>query len=239
MSKDSSATSGSQRLRYGIEAPYVPAAMGAGVALFAVLGVFNRWLLVASAVFLAQAAIFLYTTTTGKLRVWESLLDELALRGDETLLDLGCGRGAVLVAATRRLPNGIGHGIDLWHNVDQSGNNQATTMVNARAAGVADRVQLHTGDMRELPFPNESMDVVTSALAIHNISDAAGRKQAVAEAWRVLKPGGRLVLVDYRHTGEYRRILTELGAGSLTSRGLGFRYWYGGPWAATSPVVRM
>jgi len=53
---------------------------------------------------LAVAAGYFYSTGPGKLSVWKELLDELDLRGDEHVLDIGCGRGAVLISAARRLP---------------------------------------------------------------------------------------------------------------------------------------
>ena len=48
----------------------------------------------------------LYSTRPGKFEVWAELLDELDLRGDEHILDIGCGRGAVLLLAAERLPGG-------------------------------------------------------------------------------------------------------------------------------------
>ena len=60
-------------------------------------------------------------------------------------------------------------------------------MRNAALEGVSDRIDIETGDMRALPFPDGTFDVVVSSLAIHNISSNAARAQAVAEAWRVLK----------------------------------------------------
>src|SRR5205814_2168916 len=132
------------------------------------------------------------------------LLDRLGLRGDERILDLGCGRGAVLLMAAQHLTTGRAVGVDLWRTVDQSGNSAEATQRNAIAEGVADRVDLHTGDMTALPFENNSFDVIVSSLAIHNISSRAGRDKAISEAVRVLRPGGRLLIVDVRGTGQYQ-----------------------------------
>lgn len=105
-------------LPYGIDAPYAPAGLIAAGVTLATVGVRRpRWRLPAG-VLLASAALYLHTTLHGKFRVWERELDQLALRGDEHLLDLGCGRGAVLIAAARRLPAGRAVGIDLWHGQD-------------------------------------------------------------------------------------------------------------------------
>jgi SAM-dependent methyltransferase len=179
----------------------------------------------AGAFLLANAGVYLHTTLRGKLRSWERELDRAGLRGDEQLLDLGCGRGAVLIAAARRLPAGHAVGADLWTG-DQSGNRPEATLANAAAAGVADRVEVHTADITALPFPDDSFDVVTSAMAIHNIASPAGRYRALDEAMRVLRPGGQLLIADPWPMA--RMYAAHLGQGRL--RGLGPGYWYGGPW---------
>ena len=179
----------------------------------------------AGTVLLACTGVYLHTTLRGKLRIWERELDQAGLKGDEQLLDLGCGRGAVLIAAARRLPSGRATGADRW-TVDQSGNGPEATLANAAAAGVAGRVEVRTADMTALPFPDASFDVVTSAMAIHNIPSAEGRYRAVDEAMRVLRPGGRLLVADPWWMA--RSYAAHLGRGTL--RPLGPGYWYGGPW---------
>jgi len=226
-------------LRYGIEAPYVPIGLGAAGVVCLVLGFFAPWLFILAAVFLIQVVFYLHTTIRGKLTVWENLLDRLNLRGSERALDLGCGRGAVLLALARRLPAGQAVGVDLWRSKDQTGNTADVTRANAAAEGVADRVELHTADMTSLPFPDASFDVVASALAIHNIPSAQGRTAAVTEALRVLRPGGQLILVDFRHSGDYAGVLRKLGARDVEIRKLGPRYWYGSPFTAASAVVAL
>ena len=221
------------RPRYGVDAAPLPAV--AGTAGAACLIAAARWrtgriaTATAGAVLLANAGIFLHTTLRGKLRVWERELDRAGLAGDEHLLDMGCGRGAVLIEAAKHLPAGRAVGVDLWSK-DQSGNHPDATLANAAGAGVVDRVDVHTADMTALPFPDASFDVVTSALAIHNIDSLAGRCQALDEALRVLRPGGQMFIAD--PTPMTKKYAAHLGHGTI--RNLGPRYWYGGPWLSVS-----
>ena len=147
-----------------------------------------------------------------KRRVCRALLDARAWRGDEAVLDVGCGRGLVAVAAARRVPRGRVTGVDIWQEVDLGGNSPEAIRANAEAAGVADRLSVDTGDARSLPYPDASFDVVASMTAIHNIPDAEGRRAAIAEAWRVTRPGGQLLIFDIRHARRYAAQLRALGA---------------------------
>jgi arsenite methyltransferase len=175
-----------------------------------------------------SAASFLYSTGPGKRAIWAQLLDELGLRGDEHFLDVGCGRGAVLMLAARRLPAGRAVGADIWRRRDQSGNSRAAAERNAVAEGVRDRVELVDADARDLPFGSGSFDVVVSSLAISNIREAGGRVQALREAVRVLRPGGRLRIVD-DGADDYAAVLRDVGCTDLVVRQLDWRTWYGLP----------
>ena len=186
---------------------------------------------------LAILGLYLHTTLRGKFRVWAELLNKLGLQGDERILDLGCGRGAVLLLAAQHLTTGRGVGVDLWRSADQSGNSAEATRRNAIAEGVADRVELHTADMTALPFEDNSFDVVVSSLAIHNIRGHAGREKAIHEAVRVLRPGGRLMIADIRGTRRHEARLARIGMSDVTRRRLGWRFWWGGPWAPTCLVI--
>ena len=169
--------------------------------------------------------------------VWADLLDQLGLRGDERILDLGCGRGAVLLLAAQHLTTGRAVGVDLWRSGDQSGNAADATRRNAIAEGVADRVELHTADMTALPLEDDSFDVVVSSLAMHNIRGRAGREKALEEAVRVLRPGGRLMIADIWATRQYRTHLAKIGMNDIARRSLGWRFWWSGPWAPTRLVT--
>lgn len=223
--------------KYGIDAPYAPALMIAGAILCLVLIVFAHvhQLWISVVILLLLAGFYLHTTLRGKFMVWRELLAALPWRGDERILDLGCGRGAVLMIAAQQVPQGRAVGVDIWSTKDQSGNAMAVTEQNALDEGVAERVELHTADMRKLPFASDSFDVIVSNVAIHNISAKEGRQLAIDEAWRVLRPGGRLLIADISKSGEYQQRLAELGAGA-TRRNLGWRMWWGAPWMATQLI---
>jgi SAM-dependent methyltransferase len=189
-----------------------------------------------AAAMIAMMEWYIYATRSGKFVVWDRVLDGLRLRGDETVLDLGCGRGAVLLAAAKRLPEGRAIGVDLWR-ADQTENSQEATWANAALENVSDRVEVRTADMAALPLADESVDVIVSNLAIHNIPTRAGRRRALEEAVRVLRPGGRLAIADLWETRQHAANLREIGWRNRTRRNLGWRMWYGGPWFSTRLVT--
>ena len=224
---------------YGIDAPYAPAFMTAMTVIVFVMAIISgHWQTFVPVTFmLAVLGFYLHSTLRGKFVVWANLLDQLHLRGDERILDMGCGRGAVLLMAAQHLTTGRAVGVDLWRSADQSGNSAEATRRNAIAEGVADRVELHTGDMTALPFEDNSFDLIVSSLAIHNISGSAGREKAIDEAVRVLRPGGRLLIADIRGTRQHQAQLAKIGMSDVTRRRLGWQFWWGGPWAATRLVT--
>ena len=210
---------------YGLDAPGVvrhlaligTALLGAAIVLqvYPVFGAtsaqWSQTLLWPGASFAAAAALMVASSRYGKLRARDRLLNRLELRGTETVLDVGCGHGLMLIGAAQRLPRGRAIGIDLWSQTDQKSNSANATLANARAEGVADRVTVRDGDMRALPFDSASVDVVVTGLAIHNVPTAAERAQSIREIARVVRPGGRVALLDIAHVGAYAHELRLAG----------------------------
>jgi SAM-dependent methyltransferase len=146
-----------------------------------------------------------------KLAARDRLIARAAPRAGERVLDVGCGRGLLLIAAAKRVSAGDAVGIDLWRTVDQSGNDPSVTRANAAAEGVADKIALETGDFTAMPFGDGTFDVAVSSWAIHNVPTAAGREQALREVVRVLKPGGRLEILDIGPGRGYDAVLRAAG----------------------------
>ena len=224
---------------YGIDAPYLLVVPAVLIVANLVNGFVSRsiWPFLAAALVLGCCGFGLYASRRGKFVVWAELLRNLRLQGDEYVLDLGCGRGAVLLPAAQHLTTGRAVGVDLWRVKDQSGNDAEATRGNAVAEGVANRVELHTADMKVLPFDDESFDLVVSNVAIHNVKGMDGRNKVIEEAVRVLRPGGRLMVADIGGTHQYRNQLIRLGMRDVIRWSLGWRLWWSGPWLATRLVT--
>ena len=170
------------------------------------------------------AALWHWSSRTGKLRLRDAMLDAIPWRGDEKALDVGCGRGLLLVGAAKRLKTGKVTGLDLWNKDDLSGNVPEAPMMNAKAEGVADRVRVEEGDARRLPYAPNSYDVVVSSLALHSIREPHERDKALLELLRVTKPGGHIAVLDILHTNDYIRLLEANGAETVTKSTLSFTW---------------
>ncbi|WP_199876683.1 class I SAM-dependent methyltransferase [Bacillus smithii] len=86
-------------------------------------------------------------------------------------------------------------------------------------------------------FQDNIYDYVFSSLAIHNIKNKQGREKAVREAFRVLKPGGTLVIVDIVRTKEYLNVLKDLSVANVSHTLAGWKGWWTGPWMPTHIIV--
>ena len=147
----------------------------------------------------------------GKFRHRDRMLNMVPWRGDEQVLDVGTGRGLLLVGAARRLTTGKGVGIDVWSTKDLSSNSLERTQANIDLEGVKQKVELKSEDARKLSFPDASFDLVLSNLCIHNIPGDEGRTEACREIARVLKPGGTALISDFIKTALYQEVLTKTG----------------------------
>ena len=170
------------------------------------------------AYFLLGALGMLFYSKVGKLRLRERLLDHLHWRGDEKVLDVGCGRGLLAIAAAHRVPKGSVIAVDVWNPTAISGNRADSVIQNAQIEGVANRVEVKQGDARELPFPDASFDVVVSNYVVHELKSRQDRERMMQEAARVLKPNGQLGVVDFIFTNDCVNDLSKCGMESRRVR---------------------
>jgi SAM-dependent methyltransferase len=219
---------------YGLDAPGVVrnfaiagAVCAAGAVLLAFTGVIaaEGVLALCAVMFWAAVAAMVHSSRRGKLVERDRLLDGLALRGDETVLDVGSGRGLLINGAARRLPDGHAVGVDVRSPSGRAGDGRAAALANAEAEGVGDRVEVIDGDMRDLPFDDATFDVVVSSVALHTLDDRDDRELACMEIARVLRPGGRVAVLDVRATREYELAFEDAGLVDVSRSRPSFRMY--------------
>jgi ubiquinone/menaquinone biosynthesis C-methylase UbiE len=156
-------------------------------------------------------ALMLVYARFGKFRHRDRMLKLHNWRGDEQVLDVGTGRGLLLVGAARLLTTGHAAGLDVWNKEDLSGNSLQRTEENLALEGVAEKCSLVSEGAQKMSFPSENFDVILSNLCLHNIYDKPTRIKACEEIVRVLKPGGVAIISDYKLTGEYAETMRRAG----------------------------
>jgi ubiquinone/menaquinone biosynthesis C-methylase UbiE len=129
----------------------------------------------------------------GRLAALHRKIVELAgIRSGERILDVGCGPGRLaIVAGTAAGPAGEICGIDPAPEM--------VALARRKAARASVKARFEVGVIEALPFPGDHFDVVLSSLMLHHLPDEVKRR-GLAEIHRVLKPGGRLVAVDFGAT---------------------------------------
>lgn len=120
------------------------------------------------------------------------MVDILANGGDK-ILDAGCGAGRTTIAIGKALPNAKITAFDKFNAdyIDEGGINLLKR--NLKLAGIESKVMIETGDILKTPFDNNQFDAIVSSFMIDHLR--TGKKQALQESFRILKPGGRFLLI--------------------------------------------
>ena len=243
-------TSVGRRGNYGVDTPMVPAVQAFIAIMLIQIGIQQTsgkdgnsqgwWAIGSGAILLGIALLYLHATRRGKFIAWSRALGEMALKGDEEVLDLATGRGSVATLAAARVPRGKVTGVDTWNTRSRIGGNRkgepedVIARRNAELEGV--KVEFKPGDIRKLGLPGNQYDLVTSNLGVGSLNRMEERDDAIAEAVRVCKPGGRLAIADTNFTAQVAKRLTDLGMQDVTTESMGWEAWYGGPWRPTKLV---
>ncbi len=161
-------------------------------------------------------------TRQARLRIGDRIVGAVTWRGDEQVLDVGTGSGITLIGCAHQLTTGRATGIDIY-DPNAGGGTPEIFWKNAQQEGVTDRVDLQNVNACQMPFPNDSFDVVVSTLAFHHIhssSAAEGRREATREILRILRPGGTILIYDAAHPlAEVESVLRAAGIHNIQRSG--------------------
>jgi ubiquinone/menaquinone biosynthesis C-methylase UbiE len=146
----------------------------------------------------ARYDLLIWLVTLGRERDFREKVLRLAhLKPGESVLDVGCGTGTLAIAAKRHVgPTGTVYGIDASPEMIARANKKA------RKAGI--EVVFKNGLAQALAFPDAQFDAVLSTVMLHHLPRRA-RQECASEMRRVLKPGGRVLAVDFGGAARERR----------------------------------
>jgi Methylase involved in ubiquinone/menaquinone biosynthesis len=135
-------------------------------------------------------------TTLGHAGLLRKLtVDNALIQPGDSVLDVGCGTGEVILLAKTRAKAGKAYGIDPAPEM--------IAVARKKAARKKLDIDFRVGVIESLPFPDSSIEVVTSSLMMHHLPEDL-KVRGLAEIYRVLKPGGRLLIADFmRPTGSF------------------------------------
>ncbi|HET8842420.1 MAG TPA: class I SAM-dependent methyltransferase [Ktedonobacteraceae bacterium] len=128
------------------------------------------------------------------------------LQPGESVLDVGCGTGTLALVAKKCVGE-----IGRVCGIDPSPSLLSGARRKAKRSGLS--IDFQPGGIEQIPFPDRSFDVVFSTFMMHHVPDDL-KRQGLAEIARVLKAGGRLLLIDFKHAEEHQS-QPESPAGSL------------------------
>lgn len=163
----------------------------------------------------------------------QRMLRPACLHAGESVLDVGCGTGGLAMEAKRAvLSSGLVHGIDASPEM------VARARRKARNAGLD--ITIANAPAQALPFPDERFDLTMTSMVLHHLPRRS-RQQCVYEMYRVTRPGGRVLAIDFdpsprgsslfgrfhRHgslqTGELAELLVDAGLTVYEKGAVGFR----------------
>ena len=170
--------------------------------LFGGAGFFVYWLGIVGGVFALLFAYFAYARRVFSPRgrdIQNRMLDLVPSHlpdwsGEGKVLDIGCGDGALAIRIAKSYPDARVLGVDRWSAGWES--SQRLCERNAELEGVAERVSFKRADAASLPFDGGSFDAVVSNFVFHEVHGVKDKRCLLAEALRVLKPGGVFVFQD-------------------------------------------
>ena len=228
----------SERINYGIDAPgVIRNLIVLGVVFLAasllvppfhignaLVDLHGFW--ITGLAFLLSGGLMLLYSLRGKFHHRDRMLAVAKLRGDENVLDVGTGRGLLLVGAAKRLTTGRAVGLDIWKTSDLSGNAREKTEQVLQREGVAERCKLLERPAQDTGLPDASFEVILSKFMPAQHFKARRTGPGVPGNCADIEAGGRGSHFGFCEDRSVRGGVSRrgrAGTSSPLSRGMSFR----------------
>jgi ubiquinone/menaquinone biosynthesis C-methylase UbiE len=193
--------------------------LSAGYAFNITYLTISGWIITAFGIYMIVAHFLsLYVFTGVGTTRFGLIAKHIELKGNEYVLDVGTGTGRTAIQMAKRLTTGKLVGIDIWDMMELSGNSPERAYKNAEIEGVKDKVEFKFGNVLEIPFDDDVFDIVTCSSVLNNLHREKDRIKALKEILRVLKPKGKLMLLEPLRNFRMFCAFTPLGVFQLGRR---------------------
>jgi len=169
--------------------------------IFAGLSCLSLFFLIGALIFIIPTVYFIYayfqfSPAGGNLqsKIRDLIFNQIVWDGNGSLLDIGCGNGAMAIEAAKKYAEARIVGIDYWGGKWEY--SKESCEKNAHIAGVAERTSFQKASASKLPFADEYFDAVVSNFVFHEVQDVMDKRAVIKEALRVLKKDGVFVFQD-------------------------------------------
>ena len=177
--------------------------IGTFVLIFIPLGFFYRILMTCVCIFTAFSFLFpfysylMFSQKGARFqeKVYQLIIQNLGDQVTGRILDIGSGNGILAVKLAQQNPEVKVTGIDNWGKEWEYSKSNCER--NAKVGQVEKRIRFQQGDAAKLAFNNGAFDAVVSNLTFHEVRSIEDKREAVRDALRVVKPGGRFAFIDY------------------------------------------
>jgi len=171
--------------------------LSAGYAFNITYLTISGWIITAFGIYMIVAHFLsLYVFTGVGTTRFGLIAKHIELKGNEYVLDVGTGTGRTAIQMAKKLTTGKLVGIDIWDTMELGGNSPERAYKNAEIEGVREKVEFKFGNVLEIPFDNDVFDIVTCSSVLNNLPGEKNRIKALKEIFRVLKPKGKLMLLE-------------------------------------------
>ena len=171
--------------------------LSAGYAFSIMYLTISGWIITAFGIYMIVAHFLsLYVFTGVGATRFGLIAKHMELKGNEYVLDVGTGTGRTAIQIAKRLTIGKLVGIDIWDTMELGGNSPERAYKNAEVEGVKEKVEFKFGNVLKIPYDDNVFDIVTCSSVLNNLRGEKNRVKALREILRVLKPKGKLMLLE-------------------------------------------